>query len=46
MAPCLGTYEEDPEEEEDEGEDEIWARDVASRSLGEMAWKPKEQPIS
>ena len=36
---------EDPEEEEEEVEEQIWARVVASRSLGEMAWNPKEQPM-
>ena len=36
---------EDPEEEEEEVEEEIWARVVASRSFGEMAWNPKEQPM-
>ena len=43
MAPCLGTsferddWEEDPEEEDEACEEEIWARADASRSEGEMA---------
>ena len=45
MAPCFGIMGEDPEEEDEEVEEEIWARVVASRSLGEMAWNPKEQPM-
>ena len=43
MAPCL--IWEDPEEEEEEDEEGIWARLEASRSFGEMAWNPKEQPM-
>ena len=45
MAPVFGVIWEDPEDEEEEFEEDIWARVVASRSFGEMAWNLKEQPM-